>query len=91
MKFTTKSGTQYVLDNIEATDWGYTATIERVSDVELVSFADGKPIGNLPAGDVFFQHLPTLGVSFRYQAAYPFGGCSSTPVTEIFEESEQVA
>lgn len=84
MKFTTVSGSEYELTDIEpGAEGGSTATLFR-EGVPLADYHSGLDMEGLPVSKVFFAVGPEVGESFCYNTA-THGWCLSTAVDEVTE------
>jgi hypothetical protein len=81
MRFTTESGAVY--DIFEVEDEQY---ITRNCEKPIVDLWTGGAMDELHAQRVFFTEPPTVGERFRYLTS-THGGCISTPITSIEEET----
>lgn len=80
IKFTTASGTQYVIYDVAGQE-----LITRVSDKPLANVYDFSPMDALDGEPVTYPAPPEIGETFMYYTD-SHDWCFSTLVTEIEEE-----
>ena len=85
MRFTTASGTEYIVTDVEQGEDGiFTGLVTRIG-VPLRHVETGRDMEPVEV-DRFRSHaLPEVGRSFFYSTAI-HNGCVSTPVTSIEDE-----